>query len=901
MADPSAGSGSALSTVERADRRSRVAASLVALLAGAGAWLSAGTIAYTGGDADRVAALPSIFVLVVAMVAAVVAAHMLRLRLHEAWPLAISVLIWLPFIPGRIPAAFMLWEGPVEVIVWTILVAGVVFTRSAEASARRRTEPAEPRRRTADPEPAIVADPRRAPWIAASLVVALSLVAFTQVRSVVPGGDEPHYLVATQSLLADRDLLVENNYAAGDYLDYFAGRLQPHFLQRSAGGEIYSIHSPGVSVAVLPAFAVAGYAGAVFVVMLIAGLTAALTWSTAWRVSGSVPAAWAGVIAVVATAPFFFHTFTIYPDGPGALPVIAAVWLMARMDEPWEPSPRLLAAIGAGLAVLPWLHTRFAVLAAVLAAIVIARLAFRRSAVARITAFLAVPVIAAVAWLAYFWLIWGTPSPLAPYGADTESSLNYVARGLTGLLIDQQFGVMTTAPIYAFAIAGLWPLCRRRPRFAIELLVIVVPYVIAVSTYAMWWGGTSAPARLLAAILPLGALPLACAWARVRWLRIPALLLLLVGAAMIFPRVLVEDGRFIFNTRNGFDPAIEWVARHVDLALALPSVHRDPIGVALVDAIPWLMAMALVAAAACAADRMRLGGGAAWTAVGFSGALMAMGAASIVWMFHGTSAITPDRSTLAALADYRPWHVAHLDAKSWRPITHEEFLQRATIEVPVERTAALLRAARVPAGLYEIEIAQPAPEGQLAVVLGRNDPALESTARSPFLLRLPVAAASLSIRADSMAAEGSLGMRIRPAALAPPVNADRRYARRAARYGRARVFFFDERAYLEPKGFWTRAEGRATLVIDAGDEARTTGLPIAVTAGAAATTIGISVGRWSQSYSMTPGEQRTVTLPPLGDAAAWVVNIHSGPGFRPFEREPGSIDVRSLAAWFEIP
>ena len=144
-------------------------------------------------------------------------------------------------------------------------------------------------------------------------------------------------------------------------------------------------------------------------------------------------------------------------------------------------------------------------------------------------------------------------------------------------------------------------------------------------------------------------------------------------------------------------------------------------------------------------------------------------------------------------------------------------------------------------------------------------------------------------------------MRIRPVQIAAPVNPDRRYARRAARSGRARVFFFDERAYLEPKGFWTRSEGRATVVIDADEDARRTGLPIAFTAGGAATTIGISVGDWSQSYSMTPGERRTVTLPPLGDEAAWVVNIHSGPGFRPFEREPGSIDVRSLAAWFEIP
>jgi hypothetical protein len=280
---------------------------------------------------------------------------------------------------------------------------------------------------------------------------------------------------------------------------------------------------------------------------------------------------------------------------------------------------------------------------------------------------------------------------------------------------------------------------------------------------------------------------------------------------------------------------------------------------------------------------------------------MAMGAASIAWTVHATPALTSDRSTLAALTAYRPWHVSFVDARSWRPIAREAFFQRATLEVPVERNAAWLRAARVPAGVYEIAIAQPAPDGTLAVVVGRNDPRLESASSSPFTLRLPVAAASLSVRGDSMAADGSVGMRIRPAAIAPPVNPDRRFARRAARYGRARVFFFDERAYLEPKGFWTRAEGRATVVIDADEAARTAGLPIAFTAGGAATTIGISVGDWSQSYSMTPGERRTVTLPPLGDAAAWVLNIHSGPGFRPFEQEPGSSDVRSLAAWFEIP
>ena len=69
--------------------------------------------------------------------------------------------------------------------------------------------------------------------MAAALLLAVSFVVFRSVPDVIPGGDEPHYLAATQSLLHDFDLKVENNYANGDYLQYFPGHLEPHFLKRS--------------------------------------------------------------------------------------------------------------------------------------------------------------------------------------------------------------------------------------------------------------------------------------------------------------------------------------------------------------------------------------------------------------------------------------------------------------------------------------------------------------------------------------------------------------------------------------------------------------------------------------------------------------------------------------------
>ena len=123
---------------------------------------------------------------------------------------------------------------------------------------------------------------------------------------------------------------------------------------------------------------------------------------------------------------------------------------------------------------------------------------------------------------------------------------------------------------------------------------------------------------------------------------------------------------------------------------------------------------------------------------------------------------------------------------------------------------------------------------------------------------------------------------------------------RATRYGHARAFFFDDRAYPEHDGFWTRANGRAKVVIDTDEGTRSPGLPIFDHGRRRADdrhVVGRRVGK--RRLRSPRGQKQDVTLPPASDGA-WPLSIRSGAGFRPSEREPGQSRRALLAAWIAI-
>src|SRR5262245_17252272 len=93
---------------------------------------------------------------------------------------------------------------------------------------------------------------------ALALIVVLFVWTLTTHGKYSVSGDEPHYLMVTESLLTDHDLDVSNNYEHHDGEWFSRPDLEafPHARPMRTGA-VWSVHDIGVSVAMLPVYAIA--------------------------------------------------------------------------------------------------------------------------------------------------------------------------------------------------------------------------------------------------------------------------------------------------------------------------------------------------------------------------------------------------------------------------------------------------------------------------------------------------------------------------------------------------------------------------------------------------------------------------------------------------------------------
>lgn len=342
----------------------------------------------------------------------------------------------------------------------------------------------------------------RLAWLLAVVGLAYGGAAWRVQQRVGPHGDEPHYLMVAESLLRDRDLRLERDYAERRYAAFTGEDLAPHYRVRGRGGAIYSVHAVGLSLLVLPAYALAGYAGASFFMAALALLLVREVHALLVA-AGAGPRLALGLAALVALSPpLVQYVGLVFTEVPAALVLARALRGMVAA-APWRIRDVLPWVVP--LCALPWFNVRYAPVTAIVLAGAVAARPPRRVA----AALGAVAAASAGGIMLYHRVLYGFFDPRLVWGARPEFSVSTLAEGLPGLALDQEFGLLPYAPVFAFCLPGLVLLARERTRLAVVTILLVVAVVGTAGSWHMWRGGFNPPARFLVPLLPVLALALA--------------------------------------------------------------------------------------------------------------------------------------------------------------------------------------------------------------------------------------------------------------------------------------------------------------------------------------------------------------------------------------------------------
>jgi len=726
-----------------------------------------------------------------------------------------------------------------------------------------------------------------------------------------PGGDEPSYLLISTSLLKDGDLDLRNNYAQRDYASFIGGDLPPDFRQRGLHNEIYSIHAPGVSAIVAPMFQVFGYTGARVMIVLLTSIGAMLIWRLCWRATDSPEAAWFAWAAVVLTPTFAMQSFSVFPDGPALLAVAAGVLAIVQLARGSLPGLLPMTLTGIALATLPWLHTRFAVLAGGLGAVIALRLLFFsapvRTRATRIAALLVVPVVSALLWFYSFKVMYGTIDPRAPY-ANEPQQLAWIIPAMVGLFFDCQFGIAAYAPAVAAAFAGfvMKPLTSSR-RVLVEIGLIALVYLVAIASVYMWWAGVPAtPALFLMPILPILAVPLAVLWTRARVVT-RTLLSGLAGAGAIVTAglLLLRRAEFMWEWRKEPTYWLEWLSPVANLSRVwpsffwdLPASNDDPNRAFVFHALVVVLAAALLWALVYVMFRRREKP----LELRFAATIWAIVAITVIspisWAVTGARPLDPAPAQLEVLrAAGNDRRVVSIDAG--RASRLRSFSGRLTM-VPQERgekhQPAWWSWPNVPAGRYTLRVrSTSAFPIQLRLMIARSAPWREFNVPGAGEFTFPFLIPS-SVDALWIDGEPRPGVRVELVAEATmkdpgiPIKS-------AVQYDAAGVLFLDDMVSAEPAGFWVRGESDAEFIVL--PAVRSGSIGLVVHNGPVPNQVSVESGTFQRMLVMAPDQEQTLDIP-AGAGDGTKIRIGSGSGFVPSDKNPENADHRSLGVWIQI-
>ena len=380
-------------------------------------------------------------------------------------------------------------------------------------------------------------------------------------------GDEPYYVLITESMVRDHDLDLANQYR--DLAHSATGRtdLRPQ-LGDPVGPheELYSRHEPFLPLLLIPGYLLGGLGGAIATIAIFGALLARSTVRF-FEDEGIDDATARALFPLIALGPpIVFYSARIWPEVPAAFFLVEAVrGLRQRRPARWVPS----------LFALVLLKLRFLLIAIAL----LARALRSRTHAAVAAAIIGIPLLLAL-------LISGSATNVHALRELIPGTPSTMVRGLFGLMLDGTAGILFQAPVYVLSLFALvhWRSMPAGFRYGMSAAPLYVIYLVPRSE---WHGGWSPPLRYIVVLMPI--LALGCA---AMWQRVSASTIAVIAAWTV---VLVVHGLTypwrLFHVANGENFVGETLSTiwHSDFSRLFPSFIR-------VNFAAYMASAALIAA-----------------------------------------------------------------------------------------------------------------------------------------------------------------------------------------------------------------------------------------------------------------------------------------------------------------
>ncbi len=314
-------------------------------------------------------------------------------------------------------------------------------------------------------------------------------------------GDEPWYLMTTHSIYQDQDINVANNYDQEDYFHFYPKTLYPKITLGKYGryGKkgtdwIFPINQPGISVLILPFYALSQLFKEKVLIFIIKGSLAIwaalfgvqlfLLANDLWKKERLSLVLW---FLFSFSAPVLFYAFHLYPEVPIAL---LSVYLFRKIRAKEPYSTRQYLFFGFVLSLFIWFGLKYNMIFWPMLLVSGYLILREQKAGKKIIGFLAFPALSLVLFYLYIHALYGTYNPISLYeGVLTPEKIAAFKQTLLKIplmlridtffdyFLDQRDGLLLYSPLYFFSFLGIVETFRKAKKELVILLFFSVPFI----------------------------------------------------------------------------------------------------------------------------------------------------------------------------------------------------------------------------------------------------------------------------------------------------------------------------------------------------------------------------------------------------------------------------------------